>query len=99
MKILHNENRIYTIGHSNHGLKWLFELLWKYQVQVLVDVRSRPYSRHVPHFSKEPFKQETRDQHLTYVFMGKELGGLDVADFDELDADYFSVQVGLTFEF
>jgi uncharacterized protein (DUF488 family) len=42
---------------------------------VLVDVRSRPYSRYTPHFSADPLKSALHDAGLRYLFLGRELGG------------------------
>jgi uncharacterized protein (DUF488 family) len=35
---------IYTIGHSNHTLENFTALLREHAIEVLVDVRSQPYS-------------------------------------------------------
>ena len=49
---------IYTIGHGSRSLEEFVSLLQNYQIQYLIDVRSQPYSRYVPHFSKaEPISE------------------------------------------
>jgi len=41
----------------------------------LVDARSRPYSRHVPHFNSPVLSTGLPQHGVQYVFMGGELGG------------------------
>jgi uncharacterized protein (DUF488 family) len=42
---------LFTIGHSNHPIEHFLELLRRHGIEAIADVRSRPYSRFVPHFS------------------------------------------------
>jgi uncharacterized protein (DUF488 family) len=41
----------------------------------LVDVRTAPYSRFRPEFSREPLAAALEARGIRYVFMGRELGG------------------------
>jgi uncharacterized protein (DUF488 family) len=41
----------------------------------LVDVRTTPYSRFKPEFSREPLAAALKAADIRYVFMGQELGG------------------------
>ena len=70
------ERTIYTIGHSKHSTEDFIELLKKYLIEVLVDVRSRPYSKLVPQFNKDNLKASLMANGIKYLFLGKELGGL-----------------------
>jgi len=70
------EQEIYTIGHSNHPPKRFIKLLKEYQIEVLVDVRSRPHSKQVPHFNKDALRSLLTGNGIKYSFLGKELGGL-----------------------
>jgi hypothetical protein len=63
----------YTIGHSIHSLERLISLLNANRIEVLVDVRSGPYSRKVPHFNKDNLEKEIKKRGLKYLFLGKEL--------------------------
>lgn len=65
---------IYTVGHSNHGINDFLALLLQHGITALADVRSRPWSRHVPHFSQEALKAAVTGAGMAYVFLGKELG-------------------------
>lgn len=66
---------IFSIGHSNHPIEAFLDLLRLYRIAVLVDVRSAPYSRYVPHFNPENLKATLKEQGFQYLYMGKELGG------------------------
>ncbi len=65
---------VLTIGHSNHKVELFLELLFAHQVTAIADVRSQPYSRLNPQFSREPLKAELQKRGIAYVFLGKELG-------------------------
>jgi hypothetical protein len=47
---------LYTIGHSTLEMDDFQSLLKENYIQVLVDVRSQPYSRFNPQFNRESFK-------------------------------------------
>jgi uncharacterized protein (DUF488 family) len=66
---------IWTIGHSNHTLARFVELLQAEGVEVVVDVRSYPYSRIAPHFNREELDVALRGVGTRYLFFGEELGG------------------------
>lgn len=66
---------IFSIGHSNQSVEAFLALLQQREIQVLVDVRSRPYSRYVAHFNSAPLAAAVRKAGIKYMFMGKELGG------------------------
>lgn len=66
---------VFTIGHSVHSVERFIGLLNDHKIEVLVDIRSEPYSRKVPHFNKENLEKEIKKSGLKYLFLGKELGG------------------------
>lgn len=66
---------IFSIGHSNQSVEAFLALLQQHAIQVLVDVRSRPYSRYVAHFNGTVLAAAVRKVGIKYLFMGKELGG------------------------
>jgi uncharacterized protein (DUF488 family) len=71
---------VFTIGHSNHSLETFLELLDHHQIEVLVDVRSQPYSKYTPHFNAKELKATIIQRGLKYLFLGKELGGRPEGD-------------------
>ncbi|MEW6387191.1 MAG: DUF488 domain-containing protein [Thermodesulfobacteriota bacterium] len=68
-------SEIYTIGHSNHKSDELIKLLNQYQIEILVDVRSNPYSRYSPQFNKELLRQIIEISGIKYLFLGNLIGG------------------------
>lgn len=66
---------IFSIGHSNQSLETFFALLRQHEIQVLIDVRSSPYSKYVPHFNRNAIVAATAQYGIEYIFMGQELGG------------------------
>ena len=67
--------QIFTVGHSNHSIEEFVALLLTHGVQMLVDVRSQPYSRYSPHFNREALAAALTASGIRYHFMGDSLGG------------------------
>jgi uncharacterized protein (DUF488 family) len=66
---------VLTVGHSNHRVERLLELLHQHGVTLLVDVRSQPYSRFAHQFNRENLLPAVTNAGLRYLFHGEELGG------------------------
>ena len=69
---------IYTVGHSNIELEGFFNLL--NGMEVVVDVRSIPFSKYVPQFGMHNMKEKLGAAGIEYIFMedediGNILGG------------------------
>jgi uncharacterized protein (DUF488 family) len=71
---------LFTIGHSNHDFERFLGLLRRHGIAAIADVRSRPYSRFVPHFSKARLERLLAGQAIDYLFLGAELGGKPKGD-------------------
>lgn len=70
-----DELTVFTIGHSTHPMERLLALLRGAGVTAIADVRTAPYSRRHPHFNKDRLETALRAAGVSYVFLGKELGG------------------------
>lgn len=66
--------KIFTIGHSIYELDHFINLLKKYKIDTVVDVRSIPYSGFAPQFNKENLKNYLKKSKIYYIFMGDSLG-------------------------
>lgn len=66
---------VLTIGHSNHDVGQFLALLRKHGVQMLVDVRSDPYSRYAPQFNRAEFEHQVRAAGIEYRYSGASIGG------------------------
>jgi uncharacterized protein (DUF488 family) len=64
-----------TIGHSNHAIEAWLALLRQHAVEVVVDVRSSPYSKYVPQFDRELMQRSLAQAGIHYLYLGAELGG------------------------
>jgi uncharacterized protein (DUF488 family) len=69
------QGSVFTIGHSNHSAKKFVGLLKGHRIEVLVDTRSHPYSRHAPHFNVKDIEAILSGNGIGYLFLGLELGG------------------------
>ena len=75
MEKLHSLIPIYTIGYGSRSIEQFIETLRQHEIAYLIDVRSVPYSRYKPEFSKEALAAELQRHGIRYVFMGDTLGG------------------------
>ena len=66
---------LYSIGHGNRKQEELLELLQRYGIQYLLDVRTSPYSKFNPQFNQNELKHFLLQNGTIYVFMGDTLGG------------------------
>ena len=65
---------LWTIGHSTRPIEEFVGVLQSHGIQVLVDVRTIPFSRRNPQFYQETLAQSLRETGLQYRHM-PELGG------------------------
>ena len=65
---------LYTIGHSTRPLDELVAALQAHSIQTLVDIRSFPTSRRLPHFNRKSMEGTLPAAGIRYVWL-KELGG------------------------
>jgi uncharacterized protein (DUF488 family) len=65
---------LFTVGHSDHELTKLVDLLRQHRVEVVADVRSQPYSARLPQFNRELLERGLKENGIQYVFLGLELG-------------------------
>ncbi|HWP56542.1 MAG TPA: DUF488 domain-containing protein [Candidatus Acidoferrales bacterium] len=66
---------LYTIGHSTRTLEDFLSLLGGVGIELVVDVRTVPRSRHVPHFESSRLARALKQAGIEYRHM-KDLGGL-----------------------
>ena len=64
----------YTVGHSTRSWDELIEVLQAHGIQTLVDIRSFPMSRRLPHFNRESIEASLGKVGIGYLWM-KGLGG------------------------
>ncbi len=64
---------IYTVGTSNRTIEQFTDLLKRYNIEIVLDVRSFPTSR-FEHFKKENLCRYLKKEGFEYIHL-KELGG------------------------
>lgn len=69
------ERTVFSVGHSNKAIDHFVDLLRGPAIDVVVDVRSHPFSRFAPHFNQAPLKEALARAGIRYGFLGRELGG------------------------
>lgn len=66
---------LYTIGHSNHTFTEFISILKAHHINLIVDVRTIPKSRHVLWANKDVLKKKLAQYKISYKHFPK-LGGL-----------------------
>lgn len=69
-----DKKRIFTIGHSTRSLDELVKVLKYYNIEILIDVRHFPRSRHNPQFNKEILETKLPESGIQYLWI-ENLGG------------------------
>lgn len=66
---------LHTIGYGARTLDELVAALKAHRIEYLLDVRSSPYSKFKPEFTKEALEAVLKTRGIRYVFVGDTLGG------------------------
>jgi uncharacterized protein (DUF488 family) len=82
---------IFTIGHSLHPESRFIRLLCRHEITMVIDVRSSPYSRRAPQYSRPTFEHWLSPAGIGYKFAGTVLGGRP-ADSDLYEAGQASYE-------
>ena len=69
------QRKIFTVGYGGRTSDEFIVLLKRYGIETLVDVRSQPYSKFNPDFTRSLLSKTLARTGQDYVFMGDSLGG------------------------
>ena len=75
---------IFTIGHSNHEIADFVALIKRHKVDMILDVRSTPYSKRYPQYNQEEFRVVLASHQLAYQGFGLWFGAR------QPDPEYYS---------
>lgn len=75
---------MFTVGHSTRSIEEFLSILKANGVKRIVDVRTLPKSRRVPHFNSDALATSLRERGIDYVHL-KNLGGLRHARKDSVN--------------
>jgi uncharacterized protein (DUF488 family) len=76
-----------TIGHSKRSIEEFVEILNAHGIEMLVDVRTIPRSRHNPQFNRDVLPDSLREAGIAYLHMPG-LGGLRHARADSINTGW-----------
>jgi uncharacterized protein (DUF488 family) len=81
-----SQGSIYTVGHSNIKFEEFLNLL--NGIEVVVDVRSVPFSAYAPQFNRQNIKEKLETAGIQYIFMEEEGIG-NILGGELRDKDYY----------
>ena len=70
------ETTIYSIGHGSKKIEEFIAELISFEIQFLLDIRSKPFSKWNPQFNQNELKFKLEKNGIKYIFGGDTLGGL-----------------------
>jgi uncharacterized protein (DUF488 family) len=70
-----SRHSLFTIGYGARTLEEFLAALKASHIEYLIDVRTAPYSKFKPEFSKDLLQHHVERAGIHYVFMGDALGG------------------------
>ncbi len=91
---------VWTIGHSKHEIAEFLEIASSFKIEVIVDVRTSPFSKMAPQFNKEQLGSALAKSGIDYLHMGASLGGRPTQeDFYDSEGHVFYDMMAETEEF
>jgi uncharacterized protein (DUF488 family) len=75
VRIMNEKKGFVTIGYGDKDMKEFMQILNKYNVNYIVDVRSFPYSKYYPEYNKDVFEAQLIRKKISYKWLGHLLGG------------------------
>jgi uncharacterized protein (DUF488 family) len=65
----------FTIGYGDYPIDRFITFLQDISIDLIIDVRSSPYSRFNPHFNRENLEKSLNRSNISYRHMGEQIGG------------------------
>jgi uncharacterized protein (DUF488 family) len=69
------KSTVYSIGHGNKTIENFIKELKSFDIEYLIDIRSKPFSKWNPQFNQDSLKTSVEKKGIKYVFLGDKLGG------------------------
>lgn len=83
------QKTIFTIGHSTHPINEFIDILKKYDIHKIVDVRSYPGSKYAPQYNEARLVKSLKEQHIAYIHLPA-LGGLRPTKKDSINTGWIN---------
>ena len=86
---------LFSIGYATKPLEVFLKQLGHYNIDVIADIRSVPYSSAFHDYAREPLQRILKANELHYVYLGEELRprSSDSRHYDETGQAQFSLIV------
>ncbi len=65
----------FTVGYGNYPIDRFITFLQNINIDLIIDVRSSPYSRFNPHFNRENLENSLNRSDIGYRYLGDKIGG------------------------
>jgi uncharacterized protein (DUF488 family) len=65
----------FTIGYGNYPIERFITFLQNIGIDLIIDIRSSPYSQFNPQFNREKLENSLRENNVDYRYMGDKIGG------------------------
>lgn len=94
MSLTSMHRNIYSIGYGSRTIDIVVKQLSRAEIEYVIDVRSSPFSRFKPDFSRDSLSESLKSHGIKYVFMGDLLGGRPKDDdcYTDGKADYKKIE-------
>jgi len=83
---------LYTIGYSSFDVRQMTGVLIDYGINLIIDVRSLPYSTHYPNYNKETLEHFLKENFIYYRNYAQEFGA------QQIEKQFFADEGFLDFE-
>jgi len=83
---------LYTIGYSGFSVPDFIDVLKRYRINVIIDVRSTPFSSYFSAYNKEHLERLLKSHHIYYRNYAKEFGA------QQIERRFYTAQGYLDFE-
>jgi len=70
--------RVYTLGHSSHGIDEFIGLAQRHGFDLIADVRGQPFSRYNPQFNRDKLHDSLEAARIAYQWFGDRLSARPV---------------------
>ena len=67
-------NIVYSIGYTAFDIDDFIDVLKEYKIDVVIDVRSYPYSKRYPEYNRDKLSAQLKDNNIYYRNYDKEFG-------------------------
>jgi len=74
-----SSGKIFSLGYGHRSIERMVEILRRYQICWIIDVRSQPRSRRIE-FCRSAIESHLREAEIGYLFLGHQLGGRTSVD-------------------